>query len=122
MGPTLKTWMAKPWHWALAFAALDVVWLGFLHFPPRHVAPENLLGGDPWNDFYVMMARSWNDLHAPIRAMAEPLLLPVVTNHPLTPGPGMFYLYMAVCVSQSVVVGLALGAVVAGVLRLVRGK
>ena len=109
-----KSWHSlskSPWAWAGAFALLDLLWLlGLRGVGWVRTSGNGELFGTAF-DFANSAMRMWNTIHYPVRLLIEPFLFPLVTTNSPYPGALIFYIYEAICIMQSVLIGYILGLV-----------
>lgn len=118
MGKNWRKWGYKPVTWALLFTLLDLLWLLGIQVAAwtRWSRPADV-PEEAWWSIADSAMQLWNSIHLPVRRLAEPVLLPVVTSHPLSPSYAIFVLYWAVCLLQSAFVGYVVGWLIRLVLQ-----
>ena len=113
-----RTWVNRPMAWALLFAMLDLLWLLALHGAAWARPTDGIVSSvDAWWSIADSAMQLWNSVHLPVRRLVEPILFPVVTSHPLSPGDAVFILYEALCLLQSAFIGYVLGLLIRWVLQ-----
>lgn len=117
MNTTTTPGWGQPRTWAIAFALVDVMCLVVLQATASATDYGNVELTGVLKAFVGGIASIWNWAHLPMRLVAEPLLFPVVTADPLTPGSVVFLAFAALGVLQSAIVGYVFGAVVARIAR-----
>lgn len=110
-------WAARPMVWAFSFAAVDLLWLLGLHAVAWSRAKETVVPLGTWWGIADSAMQLWNAIHLPIRRLIEPVLFPVVTSHPLSPGDTVFFAYETLCVLQSALAGYAVCILVRWVMQ-----
>jgi hypothetical protein len=122
-----KRWalVNRPVMWALLLILLDLVWLLGLYskawFSLAVYVPDNdscwEIYGTCWK-IHLSALHLWNSMHLPVRRLIEPILIPVITtSDPSYPGDWAYYLYLALCLLQSMVIGYVLGLLIRSILR-----
>lgn len=84
---------------AVLFSMLDLLYVVFLNF-------------FTCSKSYHALARIWNDIHAPVRFFADPMIFPVITTHPLSITLLDVLLYDGICILQSTVIGYVIGLLI----------
>ncbi|MCL2297264.1 MAG: hypothetical protein FWC38_03390 [Proteobacteria bacterium] len=108
-----RKWIVKPAMWAALLTLLDLLFLLTIHIidwiHTKYFLP--LSEGGLWN-ILDSLIQLWNFLHLPIIREVQPILMPVITDHPPSPGIMVFFLFQALCLLQATIVGYAIGLMI----------